>query len=64
MIFCEETNQMHSDDKDPPVIESPLSQYLTHHGVKVKVDIYGDEEGRWILEVVDAQRTSHVWDEH
>ncbi len=48
---------------DPEIINSPLSQTLTRHGVTVEVEIYGDGEGGWILEVVDAQKTSHVWDE-
>jgi hypothetical protein len=51
-------------DEDPPFVESPLSQRLTRNGVSVQVYIYGDGEGKWILEVVDAQQTSHVWDDH
>jgi hypothetical protein len=45
-------------------IDSPLSQSVSRNGVEVRVEIYGDSEGRWILEVVDAENTSHVWDEH
>jgi len=52
------------DDKAPDFIESPLSQNVTRNGVTVRVDIYGDSNGRWILEIVDAENTSHVWDEH
>ena len=52
------------DDQEPDFIESPLSQSVTRNGVEVRVDIYGDSQGRWILEVVDAENTSHVWDEH
>ena len=51
-------------DDDPRVPASPLSQTLTRNGVTVRVEIYGDFEGRWILEIVDAQNNSHVWDEH
>ena len=29
-----------------------------------KVQIYGDFKGAWILEVVDAENASHVWDDH
>lgn len=54
----------HDDDQEPDFIESPLSQSVTRNGVEVRVDIYGDSQGRWILEVVDAENTSHVWDEH
>ena len=53
----------HDDDQEPDFIESPLSQSVVRNGVKVQVDIYRDEEGGWILEVVDAANTSHVWDD-
>ena len=36
----------------------------TRNGVTVRLDIYGDSNDRWILEIVDAENTSHVWDEH
>ena len=52
------------DDDEPDFIESPLSRYVTRHGVTVRVDIYGDSNNRWILEIVDAENASHVWDEH
>lgn len=52
------------DDPEPDFIESPLSQSVTRNGVTVRVDIYGDSQGAWILEIVDAENTSHVWDEH
>ena len=52
------------DDEEPDFIESPLGQGVTRNGVTVQVEIYGDSNGRWILEVVDAENTSHVWDEH
>ena len=55
---------MQPEDDEPPFVESPLSQHLTHNGVTVQVEIYGDQEGKWILEVVDQQNTSHVWEEH
>ena len=29
----------------------------------MKVEIYGDSAGGWILEVVDAEKASHVWEE-
>lgn len=53
-----------ADDDEPDSIESPLSQHITRNGVTVRVDIYGDSDNRWILEIVDAENTSHVWDEH
>jgi hypothetical protein len=36
---------------------------VTRNGVEVRVEIYGDSQGGWILEVVDAENTSHMWDE-
>ena len=36
---------------------------MTRNGVQVRVEIYGDMQGGWILEIVDAENTSHVWDE-
>jgi len=47
---------------EPDFIESPLSQRVTRNGVAVKVDIYGDSDGGWILEVIDAENASHVWE--
>ena len=52
------------DDHEPDFIESPLSQSVTRNGVAVQVEIYGDSQGGWILEIVDAENASHVWDEH
>jgi hypothetical protein len=52
-----------SADNDPVVIESPLSQRISMHGVTVQIEIYEDGNGKWILEVVDQQKTSHVWDD-
>ncbi len=46
------------------VMRSPLCQTLTRNSVRVDVQIYDDGEGRWILELVDAEGTSHVWDDH
>jgi hypothetical protein len=52
------------DNREPDFIESPLSQRVTRNGLEVRIEIYGDSQGRWILEVVDAEDASHVWDEH
>ena len=52
------------DNPEPDFIESPLSRSVTRNGVEVRVEIYGDSQGGWIPEVVDAENTSHVWDEH
>lgn len=51
------------DSQEPEFIESPLSQSITRNGISVQVEIYGDSQGQWILEIVDAENASHVWDE-
>lgn len=60
----DDQDEVTAHDDDPDFIESPLSQHVTRNGVTVRVDIYGDSDNRWILEIVDAENTSHVWDEH
>lgn len=44
-------------------IHSPLGQPLTRDGKTVRVEIYEDGEGGWLLEVVDEHGNSTVWDE-
>jgi len=51
-----------STAEEPEFIKSDLSRPLTRNGVSVNVEIYGDGEGRWILEVVDEENASHVWE--
>lgn len=59
----DDMNERH-DDLEPDFIDSPLSQSVTRNGVEVRLEIYGDPQGGWTLEIVDAENTSHVWDEH
>lgn len=42
---------------------SPLSQVITAEGQSVQVDIYRGEHGGWILEVVDMDNNSTLWDD-
>ncbi len=58
----EQEDQGDAHDPEPEIVVSALSQSVTRHGVSVRVEIYGALEGGWILEVVDAQNASHVWD--
>jgi len=52
------------DSGDDAVLTySPLNQTLTRNGVTVEIHIYKGHGSDWILEVVDAARNSHVWDE-
>jgi len=51
------------DSHEPDFIVSPLSQSVTRNGVCVRIEIYEASDGGWILEVVDTENASHVWDE-
>ncbi len=49
---------------EPELIQSPLSQTITRDGHTLQVDIYRlEEETDWLLEVVNDDGTSHVWDD-
>jgi hypothetical protein len=52
------------DSGDDAVLTySPLNQTLTRNGVTVEIHIYKGRGSDWILEVVDAGKNSHVWDD-
>jgi len=51
---------MTDDDQSPN--DSPLTQSVTRDGKTVRIDIYEDGEGGWLLEVVDEYGNSNVWD--
>jgi hypothetical protein len=42
---------------------SPLSRTITRDGVTVYIDIFEDDEGGWVLEVVDEYNNSTVWND-
>jgi len=43
---------------------SPLCREIVQEGTKIQVDIYrGEAESGWILEVIDEENTSTVWDD-
>jgi hypothetical protein len=49
---------------DPEIVMSPLCQEIIEDGTKVQVDIYrGEDDSGWILEVVDEENASTVWDD-
>ena len=50
-----------SDDESEPVM-SPLCQSVSSGGKLLQIEIYGDGEGKWILEIVDEFNNSTVWD--
>ena len=49
---------------DPEIVMSPLCREIIQDGTRVQVDIYrGEDESGWILEVIDKENASTVWDE-
>ena len=49
---------------DPEIVMSPLCREIVQDGTKVQVDIYrGEDESGWILEVIDEENASTVWDD-
>ena len=49
---------------DPEIIMSPLCREISGDGTKIQVDIYrGKDDSGWILEVIDEENTSTVWDD-
>jgi hypothetical protein len=55
---------MSKSDDEFTLIESKLSGFITQDGMTIEVCIYrGDAERTWLLEVVDEEGTSIVWDD-
>lgn len=52
-------------DEKPEIETSPLSGRLTSEGVTLDVRIHrkADPNERWLLEVIDHNKTSTVWDD-
>jgi len=49
---------------DPEIIMSPLCREIEKDGTKIQVDIYrGEDDSGWILEVIDEENASTIWDE-
>jgi uncharacterized protein len=49
---------------DPEIVMSPLCRVIIEDGTKIQVDIYrGENESGWILEVVDEENASTIWDD-
>ena len=43
---------------------SPLCREIVQDGTKIQVDIYrGEDDSEWILEVIDEENASTIWDE-
>ena len=43
--------------------ESDITKEIEKDGLKVKIEVYKADEGGWILEIVDEQWNSTVWDD-
>jgi hypothetical protein len=50
-------------EDDFEVQMSPLCQSISSGGDVLRIEIYGDGEGKWILEIVDEHNNSTVWDD-
>jgi hypothetical protein len=49
---------------EPEIIMSPLCREIIKDGTRIQVDIYrGESETGWILEVIDEEEASTIWDE-
>jgi len=49
---------------DTDIVISPLCREIIEDGTKIQVDIYrGEDESGWILEVIDEENASTVWDD-
>jgi hypothetical protein len=49
---------------DPEIIMSPLCREISDDGTRIQVDIYrGENESGWILEVIDEENASTIWDD-
>jgi uncharacterized protein len=50
-------------DAEGSPVYSPLCQRIVHDGTEVDVQIYKDDNGGWLLEVVDEFWNSTTWDD-
>ena len=49
---------------DPEIVMSPLCREIIKDGTRIQVDIYrGEDKSGWILEVIDEEDASTIWDE-
>ena len=51
------------DDDEFEVIYSPLCQDLSSGDRTVQIQIYGDGNGKWLLEIEDEFSNSTVWED-
>jgi hypothetical protein len=64
LTYLPEPYPMSKSDDKFTLIESKLSGLITQDDITIEVSIYrGDAEKTWLLEVVDEEGTSIVWDD-
>jgi hypothetical protein len=48
---------------NPEIIMPPLCRKVTVDGITIQIDIYrGEDDSGWILEVIDEENASTIWD--
>lgn len=53
-----------TDNDEPNLVTFGKSQSYTADGLRFQIEIYRlKTDSAWTLEVVDPEKTSHVWDE-
>ncbi|MBW4040355.1 MAG: hypothetical protein HIU91_16155 [Acidobacteria bacterium] len=52
-----------SVDTEASPVYSPLCQRIVRDGTEVDIQIYKDDAGGWLLEIVDQSWNSTTWDD-
>ncbi|GHC14075.1 hypothetical protein [Cerasicoccus arenae] len=52
------------NEEEYKVKYSPLCKKIEVERTVIEVLIYADDHGKWILEVMDEDGTSHLWNQH
>lgn len=53
-----------ANSADQDFEQSPLTQTYTQKDQTVQIDIYKSDEQGWILEIVDQDNNSTLWEDH
>lgn len=56
-MSAQDTNEQDFD-------QSPLTQTYTQDDKTVQIDIYKSDDRGWILEIVDQENNSTLWEDH
>lgn len=52
------------DTSEQDFEQSPLTQTYTQDDKTVQIDIYKSDDRGWILEIVDQENNSTLWEDH